>query len=76
MKTKRHLTRQEEFELMKLILDKFLWVGVGTLTYGFYLLSSGSQEVWYSLSFLAAGAILLFLFAGMLVREYHFMRTS
>lgn len=71
---KRHLTRQEEFDLLKIILDKFLWVGVATMGYGFYTLVAQKIVLWYSFTIMAAGALLLFLFAAMLTREYHFMK--
>jgi len=73
MKNKRHLTRQEEFDIMKLILDKFLWLGV--LINGFYRIVSYSSDLWYGLAVMLGGAILLLLFMWILVREYHFMKN-
>ena len=70
---KRHLTKQEEFEIMKLVLDKFLWLGTGIIAYGFYKMVTGTTMGW-GFSILVAGAILLILFAYILIREYEFMR--
>jgi hypothetical protein len=56
---KRVITKQEEFEIMKLVLDKFLWLGVIIMAYGFYRIVSISESFWYGLSILAAGALIL-----------------
>jgi hypothetical protein len=74
MKIKRHLTRQEEFDILKLILDKFLWLGVLIMAYGFYRLVSASEDIIFGLAVMVGGAILLFIFMTILVREYHFMK--
>lgn len=70
---KRHLTRQEEFDIMKLILDKFLWMGVFIMAYGFYRLVN-LTDLWYSLTIMFGGALLLLIFTVILIREYHFMK--
>lgn len=74
-KTKRHLTRQEEFDILKLILDKFLWLGVGIMAYGFYRMVTLSNQLWFGLSVMLGGAILLLIFMTILVREYHFIKA-
>lgn len=74
-KTKRHLTRQEEFDILKLILDKFLWMGVLIMGYGMWRMVSFSTDIWYGLSVMLGGAILLLIFMAVLVREYNFMRS-
>ena len=73
-KNKRHLTRQEEFDILKLILDKFLWLGVLIMAYGFWRMISISQDIWFGLAVMLGGAILLLIFMWVLVREYHFMK--
>ena len=35
---KRRLSEQQEFEIMKLVLDKFLLLGFGIMAYGLYLM--------------------------------------
>lgn len=74
MKIKRHLTRQEEFDILKLILDKFLWLGVLIMAYGFYRLVSASEDIVFGLAVMVGGAILLFIFMAILMREYNFMK--
>lgn len=71
---KKHLTRQEEFEIMKLVLDKFLWLGMGIMAYGFWRLISTSADIWYGLTVLLGGAVVLVLFMLLLVREYNYMK--
>jgi hypothetical protein len=74
-KVKRHLTRQEEFDILKLILDKFLWLGVLIMAYGFYRMVSLSEDLWYGLAVMLGGAVLLLIFMGVLLREYHFVKS-
>ena len=67
---KKHLTRQEEFEMMKLVLDKFLWLGILVLGFGLYriLISSGTSNE--NLSIISTGAFILILFVWIIVKEY------
>jgi len=72
-KIKRHMTHDEEFQILKMVLDKFLWIGVGIMVFGFYKLVTLSDELWYGLSVMAAGAIVLLIFITILVKEYNFL---
>ena len=74
-KIKRHLTRQEEFDIMKMILDKFLWMGVGIMAYGFFRLVSSNEDFGFGLGVMVGGAALLLVFMAILVREYNFMKN-
>jgi hypothetical protein len=65
---KRRLTQAEEFEIMKLILDKFLWLGVAMMAFGLY-------GIFYidfkqGLSWILTGAVVLVLFLVLIVKEY------
>lgn len=71
---KRTITRQEEFEIMKLVLDKFLWLGVFVMAYGFYRIVALNESFWYGLSVLATGAIILLLFMWILMKEYNYSK--
>ncbi len=75
-KMKRHMTHEEEFDIMKLVLDKFLWLGVAIMAFGFYKMITLSESLTYGLSVLAAGAIVLIIFMVILVREYNFLGRS
>ena len=69
MNKKKRLTSQQEFEIMKLVLDKFLWLGFAVMGWGmFQSLSQASflAGIWYMI----AGAVLLLLFVIIIVKEY------
>lgn len=72
MSKKRRLSPSEEFEIMKMVLDKFLWLGFGIMAFGLWvsLVSTFMDGVWY----MAAGAIVLFAFMYLIVKEYEFIR--
>lgn len=71
-KLKRRLSEKEEFEIMALVLDKFLWLGFGIMAFGVYraIMYSFSAGIW----FIVAGAVLLLLFAWFVSREFEFAR--
>ncbi len=71
---KRHLTKDEEFQIMKLVMDKFLWLGVIILAFGFYKMITAAN-IWFSLAIMAAGIIIMLLFSAILVREFNFMKV-
>ncbi len=73
-KKKKKMNREEEFEILKLVLDKFLWLGVGLMAYGFYKMISWADTFWYGLAVLLGGALLLMVFTVILLREYHVSR--
>ncbi len=72
---KRHLTRQEEFDILKIVIDKFLLLGVFLLALGIYLLISSTANFVVSLSVLLGGVILLVILSIILVREYEFIKS-
>lgn len=70
---KKRLTEAQEFEIMKLVLDKFLWLGFIVMGWGMYLsLTAESllEGVWHMI----AGAVLLLLFLIMIVKEYEIVK--
>jgi len=70
---KRTLTAAEEFDVMLLVLDKFLWVGFGVMAFGLYnILSLGDAN--NGLYYILSGAVILLLFAVLMVKEYEFIR--
>ena len=72
---KKRLTQSEEFEILKLVLDKFLWLGFGIMAYGFYVLVTGQAEVILrGISLLAGGALVLVLFMFLLLKEYELVK--
>ena len=71
---KKRLSRQEEFEIMKLVLDKFLWVGVAIMVYGLFRIFEHTESTGYGFAIILAGAVILGLFVFMLVKEYEIVR--
>ena len=69
---KRRLSGSEEFEIMKLVLDKFLWLGFGIMAFGLFksLTTTFADGVYY----IVAGAIVLLLFLLIIIKEYEFIR--
>lgn len=70
---KRHLTKGEEFEIMKLVLDKFLLLGVFIMALGLYMIVSSVQDFAFGFAVLGVGAIIMIVFAMVLVREFNFL---
>lgn len=72
MKIKRRLSQTEEFEIMKLVLDKVLWLGFIIMGFGLYKSFIGdlNDGVYY----LIAGAVILIIFAWFLVKEFERIR--
>lgn len=69
---KKKLTQREEFEIMKLVLDKFLWLGFAVMAVGLWRLFLLDLTGGFSL--LAAGAIVLVIFLMLIVKEYEIIK--
>ena len=70
---KRRMTEEQEFEIMKLVLDKFLWLGFIVMGWGMYTAIKDSTilpGLWYMI----AGAVLLVLFMIIVVKEYEIVK--
>ena len=67
------MTEEQEFEIMKLVLDKFLWLGFIVMGWGMYTAIQTATflpGLWYMLG----GAILLILFVVIIVKEYEIIK--
>jgi len=72
---KKRLTQTEEFEIMKLVLDKFLWLGFIVMGYGMYVMVIAPGEtIMKGLSIMIAGAIILLLFMILIIKEYEVIK--
>ncbi len=71
--SKRRLTEEQEFEVLKLILDKFLWLGFIVMGWGMYQ-SLSQDNILAGLWYMIAGAVLLILFLIVIVKEYEIWR--
>lgn len=69
---KKRMTEQQEFEIMKLVLDKFLWLGFGVMIFGVYkmLTVTVSEGLYY----IIIGAALLLIFLVIIVKEYEIIK--
>ncbi len=72
MKVKRRLAGHEEFEIMKLVLDKFLWIGAALMGFGLYrsIAVNYQDGFWY----IFTGAIVMLVFGWVVVREFEAVR--
>ena len=69
---KRRLSEQQEFEIMKLVLDKFLWLGFGIMAFGLYQMFMNGVQI--GLSWMVSGAVILLIFTWIIVKEYEVIR--
>jgi hypothetical protein len=69
---KKRLTQQQEFDIMKLVLDKFLWLGTVIIGFGGWKLFNRFYAE--GISWIVAGAIVLVLFMILIIREYEIIR--
>ncbi len=67
---KKKLTQAQEFEILKLVLDKFLWLGVAIMAFGLYTVVSAPETTAEGFAYMVAGALILILFMILLVKEY------
>ena len=67
------MTEEQEFEIMKLVLDKFLWLGFIVMGWGMYQ-SLSQATIMAGLWYMLAGAILLLLFLIIIVKEYEIVK--
>ena len=75
IKGKRRFTPEQEFEMMKLVLDKFLWLGLVIMVYGTYLLAV-KADITDSLLMIAAGIVVFIIFIALLVRDYEWAKRG
>jgi fatty acid desaturase len=69
---KRRLSEAQEFEVMKLILDKFLWLGFAVMAFGLW--TAYTKDIYNGLIWLIVGAVILLLFTWIITKEYEIIR--
>ena len=74
-KEKLRLTRDEEFQILKLVLDKVLWLGTVGLGVGLYLLLRPEQDKMLGLLVTLIGAFILMVFTAIISKEIHMHRN-
>lgn len=70
-KIKKRLTTEEEFEILKMVFDKILWLGFGIMALGLYEIY---QTVDNPFALMFAGAVILIIFIIIIVREYEIVQ--
>jgi hypothetical protein len=69
---KKRLTQSQEFEIMKLVLDKFLWLGFIVMAFGLWQMFNATIQE--GLMWIIVGAIVLVLFMVLIVKEYEVIK--
>jgi hypothetical protein len=70
---KKKLSNQQEFEILKLVLDKYLWLGTGVMVFGLYkIVAEGNYG--QGIAWLVVGSVLLLLFMWLIVKEYEILK--
>ncbi len=73
---KMNLSRDEEFQILKIILDKFLWLGTAGMGVGIYMILNPTHNLNVGLTILLTGAIIMFLFTATIMKNLHFQRKK
>ncbi|RME53352.1 hypothetical protein D6783_02215 [Candidatus Woesearchaeota archaeon] len=74
MTTKLVLSREEEFQILKLVLDKFLWIGTFLVLLGLWQLLVSDEQTWLWLWLFFGGICLFFFFLVLLLKWFHVRR--
>jgi len=69
---KKRLTEQQEFEIMKLVLDKFLWLGLLLMVFGLYRMFTSTVSS--GIYFLITGIVIMVLFLVLIIKEYQVIK--
>ena len=70
---KKRMTEQQEFEIMKLVLDKFLWLGLIIMVFGIYKMVT-QQLIVEGFYYIIGGAVALLVFLILIVKEYEIIK--
>lgn len=70
---KKKLSAQQEFEILKMVLDKYLWLGTGVMVFGLYKIVVDASY-FQGFAWIAVGSILLLVFMWLIVKEYEILK--
>ncbi len=70
---KKQMNEDQEFQIMKLVMDKFLWLGFIVMGWGMYLCIQ-DLSILPGLWYLISGAVILILFMILIIKEYEFLK--
>jgi hypothetical protein len=71
---RRALSKKEEFDILKIVADKFLLFAMFILALGFYRLIVGVGTFNFNILIVISGIILLALFIALIVKEYEYIK--
>ena len=69
-KSKKRMTPEQEFEIMKMVLDKFLWLGFIIMAFGLYMMIRAPELMYKGFTLIIAGGIVLILLTILIVKEF------
>ncbi len=72
-KIKRRLTQEQEFQILRLVLDKFLWIGTAIMLFSLYLIYR-REDIYTIAPVMAVGAVVLFIFVVIIKKEYEIIK--
>ena len=73
-KDKMSLTHDEEFQLFKIIIDKYLWLGTIGIIAGIYMLLDKNAEWGMGALILLVGVTILLMFTSIILRHFDFKK--
>jgi hypothetical protein len=73
-KQKLSMTHDEEFQIFKLIIDKYLWLGTIGIIAGIYMLLHKSIEWGMGALILLVGVAILLMFTSVMIRHFEFKK--
>ncbi len=65
---KHRLTQDQEFQILKMVLNVFLWLGVIVMLFGGWQIIQGQLNS--GITWIAAGAVVLVLFIVLILKHY------
>jgi hypothetical protein len=72
MTRKKRMSEEQEFEIMKLVLDKFLWLGFAVMAFGVYKMIA--ETINEGIYYVIAGIAVLVIFLVIIVKEYEVIK--
>lgn len=73
---KIRLTPDEEFQLFRMVIDKYLWLGVIGIVAGIYTLFNKAGDPGLGLMLTLFGALILMAFTAVMTRHFDFKRNK
>lgn len=71
-KSKRRMTQQQEFDIMKMIFDKFLWLGFIMIAYGIYNIMMDAVK--NGIAWMIIGIVMLGVFLVIIIKEFEIIK--